>query len=256
MSPGLSSLLRFFLLRSRLCLLPVRVRSGIAAGARWTLYPCSAYWRGTHEPAMQAGLVALGDVRGWSCWDLGAHFGLYSVGLARRVGPSGVVAAFEPSPDCFARLVRHRRMNRLDWLQPIQAAVSDTPGTAEFYNYGDPQSTTAHLPYEQETRVAAAKPISVATVVLDDLVAQGKLRAPRFIKVDVEGHGHRALAGARRTLAGCRPLLVVAFHSAIEVRGVLDVLTPLGYTHEEINTRSGSTDPMIGRDFWFRPPSQ
>jgi chemotaxis protein MotA len=27
-------------------------------------------------------LVGLGDVTGWSCWDLGAHFGIYGVGLA------------------------------------------------------------------------------------------------------------------------------------------------------------------------------
>src|SRR5205085_1089961 len=76
---------------------PVRVRSGIARGARWTLYPASAYWRGTHEPVLQSTLVALADagIEGWSCWDLGAHFGLYSVGLARHVGPKGQVAAFE-----------------------------------------------------------------------------------------------------------------------------------------------------------------
>ncbi|MSU65186.1 MAG: hypothetical protein EXS38_03585 [Opitutus sp.] len=64
----------------------------------------------THEPAMQAVLLGLGggDIRGWTCWDLGAHFGLYSVGLARRVGPAGQVAAFEPNPISFARLQRHR----------------------------------------------------------------------------------------------------------------------------------------------------
>ena len=32
---------------------PVRVRSGVAQGARWTFFPYSAYWRGTHEPEAQ-----------------------------------------------------------------------------------------------------------------------------------------------------------------------------------------------------------
>ena len=79
---------------------PVRVRHGIAAGARWPLYPWTSYWRGTHEPALQACLMGLGngDLTGWSCWDLGAHFGLYSVGLALGVGPTGEVAGFEPTP--------------------------------------------------------------------------------------------------------------------------------------------------------------
>ena len=91
MKRALHRLLRSFLIRTRLCLLPVRVRSGIAEGARWTLYPWSAYWRGAHEPAMQNALVSLGDIRGWNCWDLGAHFGIYSIGLARRVGPTGTL---------------------------------------------------------------------------------------------------------------------------------------------------------------------
>lgn len=249
--PG--DLIRAFLVRTKLELFPVRVRSGIAKGARWTLFPSSAYWRGTHEPAMQSALLSLGDIRGWSCWDLGAHFGIYSVGLARRVGPTGNVAAFEPNSACFARLSLHRKMNRLDWLRLFPAAVSDSTGTAELYNYASPHATTAHLPYENETRVAAASPFSVATVALDELVARNQLRPPNFIKIDVEGHGHRAIAGARRTIATYRPLLIIAFHSGPEVSGALSVLKPLGYTSEEIPTPSSSADPMIGRDFWFRP---
>jgi hypothetical protein len=115
------------LLKTPLGLCPVRVRRGVAAGARWTLYPWTSYWRGTHEPAVQEALLALGggDIRGWNCWDLGAHFGLYSIGLAQRVGPMGQVAAFEPNPLSYARLHRHARMNRFDWLKTYQAAVSD-----------------------------------------------------------------------------------------------------------------------------------
>ena len=88
----------FFLRTTGLQYWPVQVKSGIAAGARWTLFPWSAYWRGTQEPAMHRVLQSFGDMQGWSCWDLGAHFGIYSVGLARLVGPQGQVAAFEPNP--------------------------------------------------------------------------------------------------------------------------------------------------------------
>ena len=38
----------------------VRVRHGFAAGARWTAFPWSAYWRGTHEPEIQKILLELG----------------------------------------------------------------------------------------------------------------------------------------------------------------------------------------------------
>jgi hypothetical protein len=145
----LNTRLRSFL-ASTLGLFPVRVRGGIAKGTRWTLYPWASYWRGTHEPEVQRVIEGLGggSMAGWSCWDLGAHFGFCSVALSMRVGPSGQVAAFEPNPDSFARLERHRRMNRLTWLKTYQAAASDHTGSAELLTYGDLGSTSTHLRYD------------------------------------------------------------------------------------------------------------
>ena len=245
--------LDWFLAVTRLQYWPVRVRAGVAAGARWTLYPWSAYWRGTQEPAMHQALLDLGDIRGWSCWDLGAHFGIYSVGLARRTGPTGEVAAFEPNPLSYARLERHRRMNGLSWMKTFEAAVSDTAGTAELLTYGDLRSTTTHLAYDDETLGDITQPLGIRTLVLDELVNSGQLRPPDFIKVDVEGHAHKALAGARKTLAAKRPILIVAFHSDAEVQGVLGLLTPLGYEHTVVETDSGSAHAVIGHDLLFRP---
>lgn len=253
MKAALGRFLDWFLAVTRLQYWPVRVRRGIAAGARWTLYPWSAYWRGTQEPAMHQTLLQFGDIEGWSCWDLGAHFGIYSIGLARRTGPTGEVTAFEPNPVSYARLERHRRMNGLTWMKTFEAAVSDRAGTAELLTYGDLRSTTTHLAYENETGGAATQPVGVRTVVLDALVAAGQLRAPDFIKVDVEGHAHHALAGARQTLAARRPILIVAFHSEPEVQGVFDLLAPLGYHHRVVGTDSGSTHAVIGHDLLFWP---
>ena len=253
MRAALVRFLDWFLALTRLQYWPVRVRRGIAAGARWTLYPWSAYWRGTQEPAMHETLRSFGDIEGWNCWDLGAHFGIYSVGLARHTGPTGEVAAFEPNPVSYARLERHRRMNGLTWMKTFEAAMSDQAGTAELLTYGDLRSTTTHLAYENETRGAATRPIGVRTLVLDELVASGTLRAPDFIKVDVEGHAHHALAGARHTLATRHPILIVAFHSEPEVQGVFALLTPLGYQHRMIGTDSGSAHAIIGHDLLFWP---
>jgi FkbM family methyltransferase len=242
-------------LGSTVGLLPVRVRCGAARGARWTLFPWTSYWRGTHEPLLQAAISGLngGDVTGWSCWDLGAHFGLYSVALARAVGPTGQVAAFEPNPESFRRLERHRRMNGLGWLKPFPAAVSDAAGTSELLTYGDLDSTSTHLAYEGEARGAAAAPIAIRLVQLDELVRRGEVRAPHFVKVDVEGHGHKAVAGMRETLAASRPRLIVAFHSPEEVAGVLAVLRPLGYRWEAIGPAAAGPEPAVGADYLFTP---
>ncbi len=234
--------------------MPVKVGSGVLKGARWTLYPWTSYWRGTHEPAVQAaiGQVGGGDIKGWSCWDLGAHFGYYSVALAMRVGPGGQVAAFEPNPESFARLERHRRMNRLDWLKTYQAAVSDRAGGAELLTYGDLGSTSTHLRYDDEAVSKKSAPIGIQTLRLDDLVASGELRAPMFIKIDVEGHGSHAVAGMKATLAKARPVMIVAFHSKAEVDGVLGVLEPLGYTWTAIVAPPTDSDSLIGGDYLFR----
>lgn len=241
------------LTRSGLQYWPVTVRHGIAQGARWTLYPWSSYWRGRQEPALHRWLVELGDIRGWSCWDLGAHFGIYSIGLARRVGPTGAVAAFEPNPFAYARLDRHRKMNALTWMKSFDAAVSERSGTAEFYTYGDLKSTSTHLPYEGETPGGATQPISVNTIQLDELVAKGVIRAPNLIKVDVEGHGHKALAGARESIKRTRPFLIVAIHTDLELHGVREVLQPLNYSESVLGTHAGDTGGKEGHDLLFSP---
>jgi FkbM family methyltransferase len=235
-------------------LIPVRVRGGAAKGARWTLFPWTSYWRGTHEPAVQAAIGRLGGgaIGGWSCWDLGAHFGLYSVALAIRVGPGGQVAAFEPNPRSFARLERHRRMNRLDWLKTYQAAASDHSGAQELLTYGDLGSTSTHLRYPGEARAEGSAPIAIRALRLDELVKSGELRPPQFAKVDVEGHGHRAVEGMRESIAASRPILIIGFHSSEEEKGVLGVLRPLGYRWAPI---SGPRDAgsMAGGDYLFTP---
>jgi FkbM family methyltransferase len=249
----MSPRLRGFL-GSTVGLLPVRVRSGFAKGARWTLFPWTSYWRGAHEPMTQAAFEALGngDIRGWSCWDLGAHYGIYSVGLALRAGPTGQVAAFEPNPESFARLERHRRMNRLTWLRTYEAAVSDASGSANLLTHGNLGSTSTHLRYGDETEDENSGPIGVRTIRLDDLVQSGELRAPQFVKVDVEGHGHKAVAGMRTALQASRPTLIIGFHSQEEVDGVLAVLGPLGYKWKAIVPPTGP-DSLVGGELLFTP---
>jgi FkbM family methyltransferase len=254
LKPDLKRLAAWCLQVSRLSLWPVRVRGGVADGARWTFFPWSSYWRGRYEPRVQAALLALngGSITGWSCWDLGAHFGIYAVGLARRVGPSGQVAAFEPSRDSFERLCRHARLNRLSWLKTYQAAVSDQSGTAQFYTLGEQVGTGAHLPYDGEPLQAHSVPVPVATLRLDDLVARGEIRPPQFVKIDVEGHAHRALGGMRGALERHRPIIIVSIHSDAEGAGVMAILTSLGYTFAPIEP--GAQPPWYGPDLLFTPP--
>jgi FkbM family methyltransferase len=248
---------RSLLLRTRFALLPVRIRSGFARGARWSLYPWSAYWRGTHEPSLQAALERLHPGAGTVFWDIGAHYGLYAVGAALRCGPAGQVAAFEPNPFSFARLELHRRRNRLGWLKTYRAAVSAQEGEMPLLLYGEGDSTTTHLPYDRETVTPESQPIAVRTLRLDDLVARDELRPPQLIKIDAEGHGHRVLAGAHAILVRHRPIILLALHSPEEIAGSAALLGILGYQAHSIRP-DGTLEEAPAKlgidDYVFLPP--
>lgn len=231
--------------------LPVRVRRGLPAGARWTLFPWSAYWRGGYEPEVEQAILSWGDLRGKVCWDLGAHFGYYSVGLALHTGPTGEVAAFEPNPTSYDRLERHRRLNKLTWLKTFQAGCSDSDGTAGLYTYGNLDSTTTHLPYDGETTDPSVQPIRIRLLKLDDLVRVGELRPPNFIKIDVEGHGHHALNGAMESIRRTRPIMLMSFHSVEEAAGTEALLQPLGYKFNPAGSRNPAN--RIGADYLLQP---
>jgi FkbM family methyltransferase len=224
----LKSQLSYWLGRSPVSLIPVRIRAGIARGARWTLLPHSAYWRQGGEGDVDAVAATLGPLTGQCFWDLGAHFGLYTVGLARQVGPTGQVAAFEPDPRSHARCARHVAMNHLPNVRLYRAAVSDRATQQEFI-VPSAGATFNHLRYEDEPVSAGEKTIQIDTLVLDALVSSGGIRPPQLVKVDVEGHGAKALAGARETIARHHPVLVMSFHSHAEANDTQALLEPLGY---------------------------
>ena len=208
---------------------PVRVQKGLAKGALWTLFPYSAYWRGDTELDVEAAIHLHGSVLGATCWDLGTHFGIYTVGMAKAVGSEGQIAGFEPDPISFKRCQLHVQMNSLSQVKLFNAAVSESEGSSSLILSQGAGASTSHFAYEDEQPNTTTDKVKVQTVVLDKLVERGEIRPPQFIKVDVEGHGAKALSGARQTIAAHHPTIVMSFHSQRELDGTREILEPLGY---------------------------
>lgn len=128
---------------------------------------------------------------GMTVFDVGAHIGIFTLGAAARVGPSGQVVAFEPAPETARVLERHVLFNGfLGRVEVVPAVVSDRSGTVAFYTYR--QSMAASLAranvdaLNPEKRHEPVEEITVGSVTLDDYCGE-RGAWPEVIKIDVEG---------------------------------------------------------------------
>jgi FkbM family methyltransferase len=152
--------------------------------------------------------------------DVGANVGALTVAMARLVGPTGRVIAFEPQPETASLLERNAAQNGLDNVEIHRCAAGDKlreviamPNLAEVghKNYGG---------------VALGKgERSVTTETIDDM----KLESVSFIKIDVEGMERQVIKGARETIKRCRPFLYVENDRPEHSNRLVSDIVDLGY---------------------------
>jgi FkbM family methyltransferase len=201
------------------------LRQTLASGDRFCLHPRFIGWNlAAYEPDLMssvAGTLREGDV----FLDVGAHVGLYSLVASVRVGLAGRVVAFEPSPASVSLLRRHLAWNGCENVQVLEAAVSDTEGSALFTHRADPTDPGGcanSLAYEIERGVRS--PVRLRTL---DSVCEELGITPRLVKMDVEGselgasRGGGARAAVVPTRSGrCGPPRAASRHG--RVAGVAD----------------------------------
>ena len=178
--------------------------------------------------------------------DVGAAIGLYTVVLGRHVGESGRVIAFEPLPDNARLLRRNIELNGLRNVAVYPFGLSDEDGRASFYV---PTGTVGPTAWARvgatDRRFDKAGDFTVKR--LDTILVTERLD---FMKIDVEGHEARVLAGARRCLERFRPLILCEIHPSNQ-HSVFQIIAPLGYRAEEVSRIVGGVrSPM---DFFLLP---
>lgn len=152
----------------------------------------------TFTQLVYSSVVRAGDV----VLDVGANQGQHTGNLARIVGESGLVHAFEPNTAHFRNLLSIAGNVRL-WPLAIGERLSIEQlhipeGLEGWASLGD---VAAMLPGRRVTE------LTVIQAALDELNLPivGKLS---FVKLDVEGNEFRALLGARRLIQTHRPVIV------------------------------------------------
>lgn len=134
-------------------------------------------------------LVRVGDC----IWDVGANAGYYSIEFADRVGESGEVVAFEPSPDNLEELrdaVGHRGNIT---IMPI--ALGREAATVCFRESQDGSGRTNHVVADGHAEDTVNVEMLTGDLVLADLC-----KSPCIIKIDTEGFELDVLQGMQHCL--------------------------------------------------------
>jgi FkbM family methyltransferase len=139
-------------------------------------------------------------------WDIGANIGYFTLVAAGVLKNRGQVVSFEPGREAFERLQTNISLNPFTNIIIHKLAVADKSGEAVLYLSGEVADSGANLyrPGKEQTLEEIC-----ATVSLDQFSQEQGLRAPDFLKMDVEGAELAALKGAENILAHSRPLLLL-----------------------------------------------
>lgn len=185
------------------------------------------YWLGTYELELQAALHQLVKP-GMSAYDVGANIGYISLMLARLVGETGRVFAFEALPSNAERWQANIALNGLSGrMQLFCGAVTDSTAPVRFLVHASGGMGKAVGSAGREN--AYQDEIQVPGISLDEFVFGQGNPPPHVLKVDIEGGEVLAWPGMRRLLAEAHPSLVMELHGQESIQVTWEILSGLGY---------------------------
>lgn len=170
--------------------------------------------------------------------DIGANAGVHTLPMARMVGSSGRVVAFEPTNFAFGRLLRNLELNPdiSERVTPVMAFLDDGPRSKStppaFYASWRLDDTEGQHPKHFGSLGDAAK---AAAWTLDAYSSASIVGPVGVIKLDVDGSECSVLRGGAALLQRDRPAIVAEVCPyALEEHGdsareMLQLLAACGY---------------------------
>lgn len=184
---------------------------------------------GCFEPATTQRIKQLVQP-GMKVLDVGANIGYFSLLLARQVGASGHVWAFEPTQAYGQRLREHLQINQLESrVTVVPMALSDHRDQAEI-SIGEASATLHPL-----DNAPARGCETIQLRKLDELVDELGIDRVDLVKVDIDGHEPAFLRGAEKTIRKHQPIMIIEFFQGNldmaggDVRQLKEQLETLGY---------------------------
>ena len=171
--------------------------------------------------------------------DAGANIGYFTLLMARLVGPSGQVHAFEPGKENVALLKKNVKLNSYDSVTVNNSAVSSKSGSLIFYLSDTNPQDHRIIKDTSEDR----KSYSVKAITLDNYFGSKKVD---FIKMDIQGAELLALEGSHKILSKYHPILVIEYwpygilQAGRKPEELFSILEKYHYSLKLINQKNGS----------------
>jgi FkbM family methyltransferase len=190
-------------------------------------------------------LLGNGDV----VLDIGANIGAHTLPLARCVGETGCVYAFEPTEFAYRKLRANAALNTglNSRIRAEQVMLVADPDAATSVNVYSSWPVTPSAPGTHPKHLGVPMPTTnCRAMTLDAFVAGAKISRVDLIKMDVDGNECAVLRGAQNTLARFHPpLLMELMPYGLEECGtslarLLEILRGHGY---RLYTLGGSPLP-------------
>jgi len=160
------------------------------------------------EQAAELDRFIAGCAPGMVLFDVGAHYGVFTIAALHYGGPAARAVALDPSPAAVRVARAQARLNGgAQRVRVVQAAAGDGAGMVRLVAVGV-QAEGFYVPAD-----AAGGGLEVPQVTLDALAAETGL-APTHVKIDVEGGEAAVLRGARGLLSSPHPpVLFLELHN-------------------------------------------
>lgn len=184
-------------------------------------------------------------------FDIGAHFGLFSLAALHYGGPQARAVAVDPSPVAIGMLRRVALQNDLaDRLTAMEAAAAAESGQVSLIDVGV-QAAGYFVPADDAH--PTGERTSVQAVTIDALARRFGL--PTHLKIDVEGFEADVLQGARAVLgAAVPPTLFLELHHllvrerGLDPAGAIELVSSLGYGFFDGSGQATDGSALLGRD--------
>jgi FkbM family methyltransferase len=233
----------------------VEMRPGWSLTCHPAAYRC-AYFAQANDPEQIAefeGFIKHASP-GMVLFDIGAHFGLFSLAALHYGGPTACAVAVDPSPVATRLIKIQARLNSgADRLQVVQASVHDEDGSRDMIAVG----VLASGYYVSPSPASPASELSATTAVTVDSLIAVLGTTPTHIKIDVEGNEAAVLRGGQETFsANDAPILFLEIHNELvrdlgeDPAETLKLLSKYGYqtfTSDDvpIDASEISSQPLI-----------